>query len=134
VHIFWEEVAGTARAKWLLWTGETIDAQTALQWGAVNEVVPHRRAVDRGNEIAKVLAAKPALYRTRQKQTLNINRRRRIATDPPFACASKASPPPASPIRADTPRTGSRRTGPGSRAPATDHKQAAMRQNDELAP
>src|SRR5580704_18576147 len=64
LHVVWEEIAGTARAKWLLWTGESIDAQTALQWGVVNEVLPHDRAVDRGIEIARVLAAKPALYRT----------------------------------------------------------------------
>jgi enoyl-CoA hydratase/carnithine racemase len=31
LHVLWEEVVGTARAKWLLWTGERIDAQTALQ-------------------------------------------------------------------------------------------------------
>jgi enoyl-CoA hydratase/carnithine racemase len=41
----WEEIAGTARAKWLLWTGEQIDARTALAWGVVSEVVPHERAV-----------------------------------------------------------------------------------------
>jgi enoyl-CoA hydratase/carnithine racemase len=45
-----------------------IDAQTALQWGVVNEVVPHDRAVDRGIEIAKLLAAKPLLFRAMQKQ------------------------------------------------------------------
>lgn len=87
MHVVWEEVAGTARAKWLLWTGESIDAQTALQWGVVNEVVPHHRAVDRGMEIARVLASKPALYRTIQKQTLNMNLRRRIVTDLPFGMA-----------------------------------------------
>jgi enoyl-CoA hydratase/carnithine racemase len=87
VHVVWEEVAGTARAKWLLWTGESIDAQTALQWGVVNEVVPHDRAVDRGLEIARSLAAKPALYRSLQKQTLNMNLRRRIVTDVPFGMA-----------------------------------------------
>lgn len=87
VHVVWEEVAGTARAKWLLWTGEFIDAQTALQWGVVNEVLPHDRAVDRGIEIAKALAAKAALYRTMQKQTLNMNLRRRIVTDVPFGMA-----------------------------------------------
>jgi enoyl-CoA hydratase/carnithine racemase len=87
VHVVWEEVAGTARAKWLLWTGESIDAQTALQWGVVSEVVPHDRAVDRGIEIAKVLAAKPKLYRSLQKQTLNMNLRRRIVTDVPFGMA-----------------------------------------------
>lgn len=84
LHVVWEEVAGTARAKWLLWTGETIDAQTALQWGVVSEVVAHHRAVGRGLEIARALAAKPALYRGLQKQTLNINLRRRITQDVPF--------------------------------------------------
>jgi enoyl-CoA hydratase/carnithine racemase len=87
LHVVWEEVAGTARAKWLLWTGERIDAQTALQWGVVNEVVAHDRAVDRGIEIAGGLAAKPALYRTLQKQTLNVNLRRRIIQDVPFGMA-----------------------------------------------
>ena len=31
LHVPWEEVVGTACAKWLLWTGERIDAQTAMQ-------------------------------------------------------------------------------------------------------
>lgn len=87
LHVVWEEVAGTARAKWLLWTGEQIDAPTALGWGVVSEVVPHDQAVDRGIEIARRLAAKPALYRTLQKQTLNINLRRRITQDLPFGIA-----------------------------------------------
>lgn len=75
VHVVWEEIAGTARAKWLLWTGESIDAQTALQWGVINEVVAHERA------------AKPALYRSLQKQTLNLNLRRRITQDVPYGMA-----------------------------------------------
>jgi enoyl-CoA hydratase/carnithine racemase len=87
VHVVWEEVAGTARAKWLLWTGETIDAHTALQWGVVNEVVPHEQALDRGLDIARRLAAKPDLYRSLQKQTLNINLRRRVTQDVPFGMA-----------------------------------------------
>jgi enoyl-CoA hydratase/carnithine racemase len=87
VQVVWEEVAGTARAKWLLWTGESIDAQTALQWGVVCEVVAHDRAVERGIEIARSLAAKPPLYRSLQKQTLNLNLRRRIIQDVPFGMA-----------------------------------------------
>ncbi|MFJ6120335.1 enoyl-CoA hydratase/isomerase family protein [Streptomyces sp. NPDC092129] len=87
LHVVWEEVVGTARAKWLLWTGENIDAQTALQWGVVNEVVPHEQAVERGIEIARKLAAKPALYRSLQKQTLNLNLRRRLLADVPFGMA-----------------------------------------------
>jgi enoyl-CoA hydratase/carnithine racemase len=87
VQVVWEEVAGTARAKWLLWTGESIDAQTALQWGVVSEVVAHDRAVQRGIEIARSLAAKPPLYRSLQKETLNLNLRRRITQDVPFGMA-----------------------------------------------
>jgi enoyl-CoA hydratase/carnithine racemase len=87
VHVVWEEVAGTARAKWLLWTGEAIDAATALQWGVVIEIVPHERAVERGIDIARGLATKPALYRSLQKQTLNMNLRRRITQDVPFGMA-----------------------------------------------
>lgn len=56
LHVVWEEIAGTARAKRLLWTGEQIDARTALAWGVVSEVVPHERAVDRGIQIARGLA------------------------------------------------------------------------------
>ena len=87
LHVVWEEVAGTARAKWLLWTGENIDARTAMQWGVVSEVVPHDQALDRGVEIARQLASKPALYRSLQKQTLNLNLRRRITEDVPFGMA-----------------------------------------------
>ena len=52
--------------------------------GVVNEALPHDRAVDRGIEIAKLLSAKPALFHTMQKQTLNMNLRRRIVRDVPF--------------------------------------------------
>jgi enoyl-CoA hydratase/carnithine racemase len=87
VHVVWEEVVGTARAKWLLWTGEAIDAQTALAWGAVAEVVPHEQAVPRGVEIARGLAKKPATYLSLQKETLNLNLRRRIVNDVPVGMA-----------------------------------------------
>lgn len=87
VQVVWEAVAGTARAKWLLWTGESIDARTALDWGVVSEVVPHENAIERGLEIARGLAAKPALYRSLQKQTLNRNLRARIVQDVPFGMA-----------------------------------------------
>lgn len=87
VQVVWEEIAGTARAKWLLWTGESIDAKTALEWGVISEVVTHEHAVERGLEIARGLAAKPALYRSLQKQTLNRNLRKRIVQDVPFGMA-----------------------------------------------
>lgn len=87
LQVVWEEIAGTARAKWLLWTGDTIDAVTAKEWGVVNEVVPHERAVRRGIEVATGLAAKPDLYRRLQKQTLNQRLRRRIVEGVPYGMA-----------------------------------------------
>lgn len=87
VQVVWEEAVGTPRARWLLWTGEAIDAATALNWGVVSEVVAHERAVERGLEIARSLAAKPALYRRLQKQTLNRHLRSRIVEDVPFGMA-----------------------------------------------
>jgi enoyl-CoA hydratase/carnithine racemase len=87
LQVVWEEVAGPARAKWLLWTGENIDAATAKEWGVVNEVVAHDQALPRGVEIATKLAAKPDLYRRLQKQTLNQRLRRRIVEGVPYGMA-----------------------------------------------
>jgi hypothetical protein len=49
--------------------------------------VAHERALERGIEIARSLIAKPPLYRALQKQTLNLNLRRRIVQDVPFGMA-----------------------------------------------
>lgn len=87
LQVVWEEAVGTARTKWLLWTGETIDAATAQQWGVVNEVVPHEQAHARGLQIARTLAAKPALYRSLQKQTLNQRLLRRLIEAVPYGMA-----------------------------------------------
>jgi DNA-binding beta-propeller fold protein YncE len=37
-----------ARTKWLLWSGENIDAATDLEWGVVVEVLPHDKVLARG--------------------------------------------------------------------------------------
>lgn len=53
----------------------------------VSEVVAHKRAVERGLEIARGLATEPAHYRSPRKQTLNRNLRKRIIQDVPFGMA-----------------------------------------------
>ena len=87
VQVVWDEIVGAARAKWLLWTGESIDAATALDWGVVSEVVAHDRALSRGMEIARGLSRSPRLYRTLQKQTVNRAMRMRLLTDVPMGLA-----------------------------------------------
>ena len=48
---------GAARARQMCLTGEFIDAATALQWGLVNEVVPHEDLLKRASELARGVAA-----------------------------------------------------------------------------
>jgi hypothetical protein len=50
-------------------------------------IAPGHHRHPRGIEIARRLAAKPALYRALQKQTLNANLRRPIIQDVPFGMA-----------------------------------------------
>lgn len=52
-------VIGMARACELLFTGQTIDAQTAQNWGLVNRVVLHEELMVEANELAQTVAAQP---------------------------------------------------------------------------
>jgi Enoyl-CoA hydratase/isomerase/AAA ATPase domain len=87
LQVVWEEVVGIARMKWLLWTGENIDAATAKEWGVVAEVVPHDRVQARALEIATKFAVKPPVYLNLQKQTLNQRLVRRIIEGVPYGMA-----------------------------------------------
>jgi enoyl-CoA hydratase/carnithine racemase len=51
---------GEARAKELMFTGEPIDAPTALAWNLVNRVVPSGQALAAARDLAASLAALPA--------------------------------------------------------------------------
>ena len=48
---------GPARARYMSFTGEFVDAPTARDWGLVVEVVEHARLVDRAVEIGRAIAA-----------------------------------------------------------------------------
>jgi enoyl-CoA hydratase len=50
------EAAGARRARQLITSGIPIDAPTALQWGLVNEVVPHERLLQHAVGIAGAVA------------------------------------------------------------------------------
>lgn len=54
------EAIGIRRAKQLSLSGAFLDAETALEWGLVNEVVPHQHLLRRAHEIAALIAANPA--------------------------------------------------------------------------
>lgn len=54
-------VIGLARAKEMLYLGEPITAEEALQIGLVNRVAPKARALEHALELARLIARRPAL-------------------------------------------------------------------------
>jgi enoyl-CoA hydratase/carnithine racemase len=69
-HIVWPHVLGPNRGRYFLLTGQTLDAKTAMEYGAVNEVVPADRLMSRAMEIAHEVAAKPYLTRRYARDVL----------------------------------------------------------------
>jgi enoyl-CoA hydratase/carnithine racemase len=62
-------LVGPGSASWLLFTGELIDAATALRIGLVHDVVPDRRALDaRVTEVAATLAERSLLSQVAAKE------------------------------------------------------------------
>jgi enoyl-CoA hydratase/carnithine racemase len=61
VHLLWQEVIGTIRGRYFILTRQELDAQTAKEWGAVNEIVPADKLLPRAHEIAEGLAKLPPL-------------------------------------------------------------------------
>ena len=55
------ERAGPARAREFVMTGELYGAETMLEWGVVNKVVPGDELIDQGMELARVLASGPTV-------------------------------------------------------------------------
>ncbi|MCH4059865.1 MAG: enoyl-CoA hydratase/isomerase family protein [Acetobacter sp.] len=61
MHILWPEVIGSIRGRYFLLTRQVLDAETAKDWGVVNEIVPANRLLSRAHEIADGIAALPPL-------------------------------------------------------------------------
>jgi len=62
-HIVWTHVLGPNRGRYFLLTGQELSAQQALEFGAVNEVVPPDQLLPRAWELASAIAAQPMLTR-----------------------------------------------------------------------
>jgi enoyl-CoA hydratase/carnithine racemase len=61
VHLLWQEAIGTIRGRYFILTRQELDAQTAKECGAVNEIVPPDRLLLRARELAEGLAKLPPL-------------------------------------------------------------------------
>lgn len=82
-----QELIGTKRAAYHLYTGQPISAREALAWGLVNEVLPADRLLPRAWELAETIMKAP---RTTRRLTHAIAQRpwkRRLAQDLGFGVA-----------------------------------------------
>jgi enoyl-CoA hydratase/carnithine racemase len=61
VNLLWQEVIGSVRGRYFILTRQELDAATAKEWGAVNEIVPADTLLPRARAIAEQLAALPPL-------------------------------------------------------------------------
>lgn len=61
VNLLWQEVIGSVRGRYFILTRQELDAETAKQWGAVNEIVPADKLLPRAHDIAGQLAKLPPL-------------------------------------------------------------------------
>jgi len=61
VNLLWQEVIGSVRGRYFILTRQELGAETAREWGAVNEIVPADKLLARAREIAEGLAKLPPL-------------------------------------------------------------------------
>jgi enoyl-CoA hydratase/carnithine racemase len=80
VNLLWPEVIGTIRGRYFILTRQELDAETAKQWGAVNEIVPAGKLLARAREIAEGLAKLPPLT-TRYTRIALTQKLRRIVDE-----------------------------------------------------
>jgi enoyl-CoA hydratase/carnithine racemase len=78
VHLLWQEVIGSVRGRYFILTRQELDAETAKEWGAVNEIVPSNELLPRAREIAEGLAKLPPLTTKYTRITLTQKLRRII--------------------------------------------------------
>jgi enoyl-CoA hydratase/carnithine racemase len=61
VNLLWQEVIGTVRGRYFILTRQELDARTAKEWGAINEIVAADKLLPRARQIAEELAKLPPL-------------------------------------------------------------------------
>lgn len=81
INVCFQELLGTKRAAYALLTGEAIDAQQALDWGMVNEVVPRDKLLERAYELADQIMTQPRTTRRMTTQVIRRPWKRRMTED-----------------------------------------------------
>ena len=87
VHLLWQEVIGSVRGRYFILTRQELDAETAKEWGAVNEIVPANELLPRAREIAEGLAKLPPLTTKYTRIALTQKLRRLLDEGVPLGLA-----------------------------------------------
>jgi enoyl-CoA hydratase/carnithine racemase len=87
VHALWPHVIGSIRGRYFLLTRQVLDAETAKDWGVVNEIVLADRLLERAHEIADGIAALPPLTSRYTRIALTQGLRRIIEADGGYGLA-----------------------------------------------
>jgi enoyl-CoA hydratase/carnithine racemase len=89
-HVVWTHVLGPNRGRYFLLSGQKLDAQQALDYGVVNEVLPSDRVLPRARELAETIAAKPPLTRRYARSVLTRELKRLMQDHLSFGLAHEA--------------------------------------------
>ena len=76
-----QELIGAKRAAHMVYTGENIDAKTALAWGMINEVVPKDKLMARALELAEKIMKQTRATRCMTHHLLTRDWKRRLIND-----------------------------------------------------
>jgi enoyl-CoA hydratase/carnithine racemase len=87
VNLLWPEAIGSIRARYFILTRQELDAKTAKEWGAVNELVSADKLLPRAREIAEGLAKLPPLTTRYTRIALTQKLRRIIDQDAGYGLA-----------------------------------------------
>lgn len=81
IHSCFHELLGVKRAAYALLTNQYIDAQKALEYGLVNEVLPRDRLMGRAYELADMIMKQPRTVRRLTTQVIRRPWKKRITDD-----------------------------------------------------
>ncbi|WP_041984225.1 enoyl-CoA hydratase/isomerase family protein [Streptomyces sp. AcH 505] len=87
MHLVLQELLGTKRAAYYLYTGKPIDAAAALELGLVNEVLPAPQLLPRARELAAAIRSRPTAARRLTHAVVSRPWKRRLVEDFGFGLA-----------------------------------------------
>ncbi|OQV00983.1 hypothetical protein CLAIMM_06409 [Cladophialophora immunda] len=87
VQVIWPMLIGMNRARYLMYTGQILDAREAQDWGLVNEVLPPAELLPRAHKLARQLLQVPELTRRLTRRTFGAVIKEQLNTSLPYGAA-----------------------------------------------